>query len=637
MHSAFSRGLIILIGLVLSACANYSEPLGLFKPAADIPKYPATPSYASSPIIPEMGKVGVINLDDPPELDFHALLENRSPAESQSIASEIPKHILIGAAGGTASGALIGTAVLFSSLGACLNPMAAATCPAVGAYIAGGAALGGVIGAVVGNLKDQDANPNNPVGSTKDVSTSIAEALITLNIKQALMQHTLDYGNEKTQLELIQSSIPAPFVQSSSQDYSFLKDSDIDTILELKILKASLDHDGSLMDTKQGGLTVTVRARLIRVRDGYLFHEATYRFVSEILSHTVWAENNAYRLQQTFERAYQDLSEQIIDHLFLIYTPPSNRNVKTRSCNLSALKPIFPAGSLSDTPTSHCNKGGCRAGDIFWSTPDQNDFVVIDSLHPQLKWARFPSGSDINRDSNNELSGIENVRYEIRIFEAEPFGDASRRLTGKIIERHTTSNPDYKTNLPLGACGRYFWSWRAFFELEGKPRVTEWSGMHHEEPQECTGLTINRTPSSSYIPYAFMTSCEGYYEVKRSQNITPQMVSAMITGNFLGKQARKGKFSELTKAIDLTFRLENKSDFDVSDVKGKLRLIDENGKEIGTVNFHHEGMIPRKASVEITSTVYPIVFFAYFKLKEIESEKIIGEITVESVGYSSDR
>lgn len=55
---------------------------------------------------------------------------------------------------GTIAGGLLGTAVGFgavvASLGACINPFAAATCPSVAPFLLGGAALGGAAGAVAG-------------------------------------------------------------------------------------------------------------------------------------------------------------------------------------------------------------------------------------------------------------------------------------------------------------------------------------------------------------------------------------------------------------------------------------------------------------------------------------------------------
>ena len=97
-------------------------------------------------------------------------------------------------------------------------------------------------------------------------------------------------------------------------------------------------------------------------------------------------------------------------------------------------------------------------------------FVEIDSNQPTLKWAPFPGKGDRKADKHGLLNRIERVRYELRIWLVGSDGAPA----DLIYERRDLPQPEHKLEaLLLG--GRYCWTVRACFEINGQQRVTPWA------------------------------------------------------------------------------------------------------------------------------------------------------------------
>lgn len=78
---------------------------------------------------------------------------------------------------------------------------------------------------------------------------------------------------------------------------------------------------------------------------------------------------------------------------------------------------------------------------------------------------------------DNRAERISEVRYDIELFDARRDGDFYQ--PDKLVYRkENLSEASHQLERPLEPCRRYFWTARAWFKLDGWPRVTEWTGAY---------------------------------------------------------------------------------------------------------------------------------------------------------------
>lgn len=476
----------ILAALVTSGCGGAIERFHRQMP----------PTYTRQPELPLMEKIGVVTVGFSPQTDFKALLNNHQSAVVTGGA--------VGAAGGAAVGGAVGMVAVLSSLGACLNPFAAATCPSVGAFVAGGAAVGGVAGAAAGQAAEDKTKEMGATANVKDVAGSIGEALQSLQMSKSVQERIVKYGAAMTTRSFVSIPLSGLTEPNELRDYSKLRSSGVDTILEVSVMRASVGSDGDLFKPISGRLAVTARARLIRVADNQLMNEADYRFVSQPMFHVQLAANDAAAFKQLFNLAYQDLAEQIVDRLFLIYEPSLDRKRSASQrgrCIESPLRPEYPK-----FPKNALKCPRCDGGDLVWewallSSP----FATVDSLQPEFRWESFPTPEERKADRDGELSTLDDVHYEVKIYEAASEFDAGM-MPGPLVDSRTTQTASYRPETPLKSCNHYFLTFRARFNLNGQPRATEWAGVRNEGLIECYYIR-SPPPTLSRKFYPFKTAC----------------------------------------------------------------------------------------------------------------------------------
>lgn len=117
------------------------------------------------------------------------------------------------------------------------------------------------------------------------------------------------------------------------------------------------------------------------------------------------------------------------------------------------IKPVYPG--YPDSYTWHVGK------------PYDKLVMEVDSLQPALKWEAFPRPQNLPSDTGTRGS-ISNVTYDLRIL---------RTPSDIVYEREGLSTPYHTVETPLQPSTTYFWTVRARFDLDGKPKVTGWSEM----------------------------------------------------------------------------------------------------------------------------------------------------------------
>lgn len=92
-------------------------------------------------------------------------------------------------------------------------------------------------------------------------------------------------------------------------------------------------------------------------------------------------------------------------------------------------------------------------------------FVTVDSLQPTLRWESFPRSQD-----DVLVERVKYVTYDLQVWKTGE-SDQGAEL---VYERTALPTPFHTIDRPLSPSAKYLWSVRARFDLEGKPRLTEW-------------------------------------------------------------------------------------------------------------------------------------------------------------------
>lgn len=130
----------------------------------------------------------------------------------------------------------------------------------------------------------------------------------------------------------------------------------------------------------------------------------------------------------------------------------------------------------------------------------------VDSLQPTLQWETFPRQGDFKPDKAGRLPSITSVTYELRVFTGIWIPNRYE-FGGLIYSRDGLNEPNHRVEAPLAPGPPYFWMVRAWFELDGRRRVTEWSvrydPIYAKYYDNRRGW--NRSPSNTSNCYNFFT------------------------------------------------------------------------------------------------------------------------------------
>ena len=98
-----------------------------------------------------------------------------------------------------------------------------------------------------------------------------------------------------------------------------------------------------------------------------------------------------------------------------------------------------------------------------------SDYVEVDSLRPTFRWQSFPRRQDLAADKSEMLKSVDDVTYELRIWDADPSG------VGELVyAREGIAVPEYRLEEALVPATEYQWSVRAHFRIDGRPATIGW-------------------------------------------------------------------------------------------------------------------------------------------------------------------
>lgn len=193
-----------------------------------------------------------------------------------------------------------------------------------------------------------------------------------------------------------------------------------------------------------------------------------------------WLAGEKSPFGAALEEALDQAAERIVLEMFQIYYPkaPDDRAHQTAATPYYTLAPAYPQPTRSKVPG------------LPHPTPLTGD------LNPHFGWESFPRAIDL-AGMDGQASRFTDVVYDFRVFAVDRhekgFGDILRcyfssglgcpdvppyTLGPEIYRREGLSATEHRIETPLTPCAFYAWTVRARFKLDGRPRVTEWSGTY---------------------------------------------------------------------------------------------------------------------------------------------------------------
>ncbi len=160
-------------------------------------------------------------------------------------------------------------------------------------------------------------------------------------------------------------------------------------------------------------------------------------------------------------------AQKAIDEMLLLWHPPD-----------LGRKPRGPVPEFALLPTSYAVKKdsffALMKDDVEHMNIGHQSWHQFQSRTPTFSWEDFPREWDVA--SGMSRDDFRNVRYEFRIYPAQPTGMGYRAPASAKEEASGLSEPHYTLKENLDFCREYLWTVRAVFELNGVPRQTEWAG-----------------------------------------------------------------------------------------------------------------------------------------------------------------
>lgn len=290
---------------------------------------------------------------------------------------------------------------------------------------------------------------------------SIQASLKDTGLQKRLRTIAINYAR-KNMVDIIPlSKKDIRMKNNGAVDYSPLSSKGIDTVIEFEIMKITLDESG-LTDAPVF-ITLEIKSRLIKTVDNHIEGISDKTTASNVHTYQEWLSNDFKLLKDECDTLLKEIAFNHIDeHLFLYYPKlpksitesTSKREAPYYVLNAYYPKPIFATPDMREMSFKEYERvnGSSRR------------FVPIKEQKPLLKWEPFPWSYD--QVAQERFSDIV---YDLEVYEYEgPLVYAKKGL----------QKNEHKLEEALSLGGKYLWTVRARFKLDGDLRFTEWGGFY---------------------------------------------------------------------------------------------------------------------------------------------------------------
>jgi hypothetical protein len=267
----------------------------------------------------DFGKICVVSARFQPETNFKK-----------------PKGKIASAAAGAGIGALVVGEVVGVGLVA-LSPLSIVliayppVAAGIGSAVGGAALIGGVVGAVTAESSKK----------IKETEKTLNDLIVELRIQEAMREEFVSVFRRHTRDSFYFIQGKGPNAPDEEISYAFLAKEGIDTVLELSVLRVGLWGESGLNPPLT--FFMTVRAKVIRVKDSSIIYSHTFRYEGTDQEFTHWASDNGQSFREELKQCYLTLANDIVGKLFLGISPRNQERGNSRQENRSEWdKILFP-------------------------------------------------------------------------------------------------------------------------------------------------------------------------------------------------------------------------------------------------------------------------------------------------------
>jgi hypothetical protein len=238
-------------------------------------------------------------------------------------------------------------------------------------------------------------------------------------------------------------------------------------------------------------LVLTTHARLVAGEK--VVDELTYVYSSRSARARDWLAGEARLFVDEVDAALARTAEVVAEELLFLYYPPPPAEEDKSLVPYYALKPHYPE------PVRAIDIRGAWF-ERYRQSWGGLQFVPVDSLAPVFRWESFPRALDVAA-AGGAAGRFTDVRYELALYEAQRIGVIYER--GRLLYRRAGLGEPQARLEPLQPCGRYVWTVRARFRLDGEPRVTEWTGAYNAFANQQPWEQRRGLPTTSMMRWGF--------------------------------------------------------------------------------------------------------------------------------------
>ncbi|MCC7483392.1 MAG: hypothetical protein IT529_00250 [Burkholderiales bacterium] len=390
-----------------------------------------------------------------------------------------------GTSGGLAGVAIGGGLGVAVAAGCTPQPLMVISC---GTVLLLSTALGAAAGGLIGSQVESHVKG-------KQVTEASRLPLDGIEIQIALRERVIQRARETTPFSFVAVELPGSAPAAGESGYGTFPDRGIDTLLEIDVLDVGTRRGhGELL-----ALTMSCRARVIRVADRAVLAEGVYRYRSDERTYEAWTDGDAEVLRTSLESAYAGLAEQIVMGLFAAPGSAPREPVATAPATRVAPEPAQPhaaAAAAREAPQYALRPRYpelrrcviCASGNGIGGI----EFVALDTLTPALAWEPLAHAGASPGTRQRDAGTPRNVRYDVALHTARFDERAGVWIPGAAIYvRERLTQPGHRVEPPLEPCTRYFWTFRVRFDLYGVEHATAWMSEYHRPPASGLFATLD--------------------------------------------------------------------------------------------------------------------------------------------------
>jgi hypothetical protein len=329
-----------------------------------------------------------------------------------------------------------------------------------------------------------------PKAVTDSIHQKITLALENYKPVMNLSERVLSEADKIDVLEI--ALFPEMAIEEAQEkpDYRNFANDEFDSVLEIDVRGVGFfsfkGKDPQLI------LVVVAEASIIEVGTLKEVHKQDFKLARLLKPYSEWADNGVETLKENLDEITNELAKKIVENFFI----------------------VADLGLPSGTSWGHGGTPGGSKYGCCWICPQypQNNFslsfksnaVVLNynevySLQPKLLWEAFPTSMQARKIYKRTEAAVSDVRYHLRIWEVS---DEKRGVL--VYERSGLINPLHTLEQPLSPNTRYFWSFRACFQIAGAYTCTPWA--FSAIPWTRKNCSYSQIPAQNY--YRFETPGE---------------------------------------------------------------------------------------------------------------------------------